>query len=152
MPVFHLHRGGISRSPVRQLGPGLGGAAVDRGLARYRRPLPVLDEPVAHAALVLGEEHAAQFREASGRIVEHSQKIASRSRIVRATGACSASSATTRTSRVIESGLVEEPCKVEHVIVTHGNAGDHHAGDATKRCRPTSGGDDAAVTNESCFR
>jgi hypothetical protein len=32
-----------------------------------------LHEPVAHWALVVGDEHTAQLREAGGRIIEHSQ-------------------------------------------------------------------------------
>ena len=34
---------------------------------------PQLHETVAHATLVLGEEHAAQFRQRRGRIFQHSQ-------------------------------------------------------------------------------
>ena len=57
-----------------------------------------LHEPVAHWALVVGDEHTAQLREAGGRIIE--RKIASRSAIDRATRACSASSATRSASPV----------------------------------------------------
>jgi hypothetical protein len=99
-----------------------------------------LDESLTHPPLVLPEQHAAQLREADGRIIEHSQDrlaIGDRERdeillAVQRGKKCIA--------RVLEAGRVQEPSKGGNVHFVDGNTGKSHASRATQRRDPQNGG------------
>jgi len=69
---FRTHETRYHPDPGEAPRPGLGGEAVDGGLARYAGlfPLLLLHETLPHAPLVLGEQHAAELGQTVRRIVE----------------------------------------------------------------------------------
>jgi hypothetical protein len=98
-----------------------------------------LHEPVPVAPFVLGEQHAAQLREADGRIIEHSQD-----RLAIGNRECNevllgVQRGKKCIARVLQAGRVQEPSQGGNVLVEDGNTGEPHASDATRRSAPTNG-------------
>ena len=106
-------------------------------MARYSGPLPVLDEPIAHATGVLGQQHAAEFRLRHGRIVEHSQDRLAISDRESDEILLSVQRDKNRIARVVQARYVQAPSQVGNVLFADGNTGEPHATDATRRAEPT---------------
>ena len=90
-----------------------------------------LHEPLAHAPLVLVQEHGSKHGECGRRVVERSKdRLAILDResdqlLLRF------QRDDDRLGRIIEPGVMQESDEDEHVLVAHGDAGEHHRGVVT---------------------
>ena len=105
-----------------------------------------LHESVAHAPLVLGEQHTAQLGEADGRIVEHSQDrlaIGDRQSNESLLGVqCDEE----RIARVLEAGRVQQASQFGDVPFADEHTGEPHATAATRRSGASNGGRFARIS------
>jgi hypothetical protein len=92
---------------------------------------------IAHAPLVLGQEHAAELGEADGRILEHSHDrlaIGNREGDEILLGVQGSEK---RDARVLEVGSKQEPSQFGNALLANGNTGEPHASDATRHSGAT---------------
>ena len=98
-----------------------------------------LHESVRRSTLVLGEEHTSELREAHRRITEHAQD-----RLAISDGECDqilrgVQRDEKRIAGVLVARREEEPSQIGDVLFAHGNAGEPHATDATRRRSASNG-------------